>query len=162
MTAEVLKNTLSDPGKICRDSLPSKKAYCTGLRFISFFLLRQILALAGQQVTNAGIATTQNNLTVNDAGIEEVRAQRDNAERELQRYRKLLEEDAVTRQEYDNVKTTRDVINARYEQVLRMKHSTSLAENQEAARRVSTDEEARIVPFQTVSVVPLGLEPRTP
>ena len=37
-----------------------------------------------------------------------------------------------------------------------------LAENQEAARRVSTDEEARIVPFQTVSVVPLGLEPRTP
>ena len=37
-----------------------------------------------------------------------------------------------------------------------------LAENQEAARRVSTDEEARIVPFQTVSVVPPGLEPRTP
>ena len=37
-----------------------------------------------------------------------------------------------------------------------------LAENQEAARRVSTDEEARIIPFQTVSVVPLGLEPRTP
>ena len=120
------------------------------------------LALTGQQVTNAGIATTQNNLTVNDAGIEEVRAQRDNAERELQRYRKLLEEDAVTRQEYDNVKTARDVINTRYEQVLRMKHSTSLAENQEAARRVSTDEEARIIPFQTVSVVPLGLEPRTP
>ena len=45
MTAEVLKNTLSGPGKICRDSLPSKKAYCTGLRFISFFLLQQILAL---------------------------------------------------------------------------------------------------------------------
>lgn len=37
MTAEVLKNTLSGPGKICRDSLPSKKAYCTGLRLISFF-----------------------------------------------------------------------------------------------------------------------------
>ena len=37
MTAEVLKNTLSGPGKIYRDSLPSKKAYCTGLRLISFF-----------------------------------------------------------------------------------------------------------------------------
>ena len=53
-------------------------------------------ALAGQQVTSAGIATTQNNLTVNDASIEEVRVQRANAERELQRYKKLLEEDAVT------------------------------------------------------------------
>lgn len=45
-------------------------------------------ALAGQQVTSAGIATTQNNLTVNDASIEEVRVQRANAERELQRYKK--------------------------------------------------------------------------
>ena len=30
-------------------------------------------ALAGQQVTHAGIATTQNNISVNDASIEEVR-----------------------------------------------------------------------------------------
>ena len=162
MTAEVLKNTLPGPGKFAGTHSRQKKRIVQGYDLFLFFLLQQILALTGQQVTNAGIATTQNNLTVNDAGIEEVRAQRDNAERELQRYRKLLEEDAVTRQEYDNVKTARDVINARYEQVLRMKHSTSLAENQEAARRVSTDEEARIIPFQTVSVVPLGLEPRTP
>ena len=82
-------------------------------------------ALAGQQVTHAGIATTQNNLTVNDAGIEEVCVQRANAERELQRYKKLLEEDAVTRQQYDNVK------NARYEQVLRMKHTTSLIKEEQ-------------------------------
>ena len=36
MTAEVLKNTLSGPGKICRDSLPSKKAYCTGFDLFLF------------------------------------------------------------------------------------------------------------------------------
>lgn len=88
-------------------------------------------ALAGQQVTHAGIATTQNNLTVNDAGIEEVCVQRANAERELQRYKKLLEEDAVTRQQYDNVKTAYDAINARYEQVLRMKHTTSLIKEEQ-------------------------------
>ena len=91
-------------------------------------------ALAGQQVTNAGIATTQNNLSVNDATIEEVRVQRANAERELQRYKKLLEEDAVTRQQYDNVKTAYDAINARYEQVLRMKHSTSLTKEEQTHR----------------------------
>ena len=91
-------------------------------------------ALAGQEVTHAGIATTENNLTVNDAGIEEVRVQRANAERELQRYKKLLEEDAVTRQQYDNIKTAYDAINARYEQALRMKHSTSLTKEEQTHR----------------------------
>ena len=91
-------------------------------------------ALAGQQVTHAGIATTQNNLSVNDAAIEEVRVQRANAERELQRYKKLLEEDAVTRQQYDNIKTAYDAINAQYERALRMKHSTSLTKDEQTHR----------------------------
>ncbi len=91
-------------------------------------------ALAGQQVTSAGIATMQNNLSVNDATIEEARVQRANAERELQRYKKLLEEDAVTRQQYDNVKTTYDAANARYEQVLRIKSSTSLTKDEQTYR----------------------------
>lgn len=75
-------------------------------------------AQAGQQAANAGIAATQNNLAVNDAGIEEIRVQRDNAERELLRYRNLLEKDAVTRQQYDNIETAYDAVNARYEQAL--------------------------------------------
>ena len=91
-------------------------------------------ALAGQQVTNAGIATTQSNLSVNDATIEEVRVQRANAERELQRYKKLLEEDAVTRQQYHNIKTAYDAINAQYERALRMKHSTSLTKEEQTHR----------------------------
>lgn len=91
-------------------------------------------ALSGQQVTNAGIATTQNNLTVNDATIEEVRVQKENAERELNRYKKLLEEDAVTRQQYDNVKTAYEAVKARYEQVLRIKHSTLLTKDEQMHR----------------------------
>lgn len=90
--------------------------------------------LSGQQVTNAGIATTQNNLTVNDATIEEVRVQKENAERELNRYKKLLEEDAVTRQQYDNVKTAYEAVKARYEQVLRIKHSTLLTKDEQIHR----------------------------
>lgn len=91
-------------------------------------------ALSGQQVTNAGIATTQNNLTINDATIEEVRVQKENAERELNRYKKLLEEDAVTRQQYDNVKTAYEAVKARYEQVLRIKHSTLLTKDEQMHR----------------------------
>lgn len=91
-------------------------------------------ALAGQKATTVGIATTQNNLSVNDATIEEVKVQKDNAERELQRYKKLLEEDAVTKQQYDNIKTAYEAVNARYEQVLRIKHSTSLTKEEQTHR----------------------------
>lgn len=91
-------------------------------------------ALAGQKATTAGIATTQNNLSVSDAGIEEVRVQMENARRELSRYEKLLEEDAVTKQQYDNVRTAYDAAKARYEQVSRAKHSTSLVKNEQTHR----------------------------
>lgn len=91
-------------------------------------------ALAGRQATNAGIATTQNNISVNDATVEEIRVQRANAGRELQRYKKLLEQDAVTKQQYDNIKTAYDAINARYEQALRTRHSASLSKNEQTHR----------------------------
>ncbi|WP_083787886.1 HlyD family secretion protein [Bacteroides sp. D22] len=113
-------------------------------------------AQAGQQITHAGIATTQNNIAVNDAGIEEVRVQRANAERELQRYKKLLDKDAVTRQQYDKVKTTYDAINARYEQVLRMKHSTSLTKD-EQTHRLGQNEAAIRLAQATVDLARLNL-----
>ena len=113
-------------------------------------------AQAGQQITHAGIATTQNNIAVNDAGIEEVCVQRANAERELQRYKKLLDKDAVTRQQYDKVKTTYDAINARYEQVLRMKHSTSLTKD-EQTHRLGQNEAAIRLAQATVDLARLNL-----
>lgn len=85
-------------------------------------------------MTNAGIATTQNNISVNDASIEEVLVQRANAAKELERYRKLLEEDAVTRQQYDRIKTEYDALDAKYEQMRRMKQSTSLSKNEQTQR----------------------------
>ena len=113
-------------------------------------------AQAGQQVTHAGIATTQNNLTVNDAGIEEVRVQRENAARELKRYEKLLSEDAVTRQQYDNIKTAYDATNARYEQMVRVKNSTSLAKD-EQQRRLGQNEAAIRLAEAAVDLARLNL-----
>ena len=91
-------------------------------------------ALAGKNATSAGIATTQNNLRVGDAGIEEARVQMENAERELARYEKLLKENAVTRQQYDNIKTGYESARARFEQVSRAKHSTSLVKSEQTHR----------------------------
>lgn len=89
-------------------------------------------ARSGKQVTSAGMATTSNNLHVDDAGIEEASVQLANAQREATRYRKLQEKDAVTRQQYDRVQTTAQAAQARYDQLLRAKHSTSLTRHQQA------------------------------
>ncbi len=91
-------------------------------------------ALSGQLATNMGIAATNNNLSVNDASIEEARVQMENAGREHERYRKLLEEGAVTRQQYDNISTAYEAARARYEQVSRSKHSTSLLKDEQHHR----------------------------
>ncbi len=91
-------------------------------------------ALAGKNATSAGIATTQNNLSVSDAGIMEAKVQMENAERELKRYEKLFHEDAVTRQQFDNVQTAYKSAKARYDQVSRAKLSTSLVKNEQTYR----------------------------
>lgn len=98
-------------------------------------------AMAGRSVTTAGIETTQSNISVNEAGIEEMKVVMDNARRELQRYEKLLKEDAVTRQQYDNVKTAYQTAKARYEQASRARRSTSLVKN-EQTRRLTQNEAA--------------------
>lgn len=91
-------------------------------------------ALVGRSVTTAGIETTQSNIGVSDASIEEVKVTMENARRELQRYEKLLKEDAVTRQQYDNIKTAYEAAKARYQQASRAKRSTSLVKNEQTHR----------------------------
>lgn len=88
-------------------------------------------AMAGHQATSTGIATTTNNLSVNDAGIDEAKAQLDNAQKELNRFHKLYSEDAATRQQYDNQNTIYKAALAKYEQMVRSKRSTSLAKDEQ-------------------------------
>lgn len=101
-------------------------------------------AIAGRSVTTAGIETTQSNISVNEAGIEEIKVVMDNARRELQRYEKLLKEDAVTRQQYDNVKTAYQTAKARYEQASRARRSTSLVKNEQTRRLTQNEASVRL------------------
>lgn len=91
-------------------------------------------ALAGEDAAQVSVETIQNNLSVNDAAIEEARVQMENARTELSRYEKLYTQDAVTRQQLDNVRTACQAAEARYEQVSRSKASTSLLKNEQAHR----------------------------
>ncbi len=96
-------------------------------------------ALSARSATSIGISTTQNNLSVNDATIEELRLQMENAEREWQRYENLLAMDAVTKQQYDNVHTAYVTSKARYERAVRAKQSTSLVKDEQSQRLGQND-----------------------
>lgn len=91
-------------------------------------------AQAALNAAGAGISTTENNLSVNDASIEEARAQLDNAQKDFTRFESLYEEGAVTKQEYDRAKTTYDSAKARYDYVMRAKRSTSLTKTEQTLR----------------------------
>lgn len=102
-------------------------------------------ARSGRSATTVGMAATQNNLSVSDAGIEEARVRLENARREAERYGRLLKEDAVTRQQYDNVQTAFEAAEARYEQLLRAKRTTSLAKSEQGHRLEQNEAAIRLV-----------------
>lgn len=85
----------------------------------------------GSKATGSSIQTTKGNIHVTEAGIEEARAQMDNAQREEQRFAKLLSEAAVTQQQYDNVHTAYLSAKARYEQVQRARAAQHLVKTEQ-------------------------------
>ena len=78
-----------------------------------------IRAEHGSQGTASSIVTTKTSMTVTEAGIESARVQMENAMREDTRFKKLLSQDAVTRQQYDKVHTGYLSAKAAYEQAVR-------------------------------------------
>lgn len=96
-------------------------------------------ALSGKTVMTSTINTTQNNIAVSDAGIQEAKVRLDNAEREYHRYKKLLEQDAVTKQQYDAMETNYKAMKARYELLIRQKQSTTLVKHEQTQRLDQTD-----------------------
>lgn len=75
-------------------------------------------ALAGKSAMHTTINTTQNNILVTDAAIDEQRIRLQNAQTDYKRYQELLKEEAVTPQQFDRVKTdyeaTRHAMNSCY------------------------------------------------
>lgn len=101
-------------------------------------------ALSGNSVLATTIHTTQSNISVSDATITEAKVHLDNAEREYIRYKNLFEQDAVTRQQYDAVKTNYDASKARYEVLERQKHSTTLVKQEQTKRLDQTQAGIRL------------------
>lgn len=92
-------------------------------------------ALAGESAAGAGIAATDNNILVTDAGIAEVRIQLANAESEYRRFENLLAKGAVTQQQFDGVKTHYEALKAKVTTMERQKNTTSLVRDEQKLRK---------------------------
>ena len=91
-------------------------------------------ATSGKAAMRSTINTTDNNISVSDAAITEVGVRLENAQREYERYKNLLEQEAVTKQQYDAIKTNYEALQARYDQLTKQKQSTSLIKKEQQNR----------------------------
>ena len=70
-------------------------------------------AKTGKDAMHNVISTTQTNMSVTDASIEEARIHLENAERNYNRFKALHEQNAVTQQQYDDMYTAYSAAKAR-------------------------------------------------
>lgn len=80
---------------------------------------------SGSSAVSAGMTTTQSQVRAASAGIAEARVQMENAQRDYERYEQLLAKNAVTRQQYDNVRAQFEAAKARYEAAQSRQQATS-------------------------------------
>lgn len=100
-------------------------------------------ALASRNVTSSAVNTVSNNVNVANANIVGAKARLWNAEQNLKRYQNLLASEAVTRQQYDQVKTEYDATRAAYETLISQKNSASLATGETRSRLGVNDAEIK-------------------
>ncbi len=82
-------------------------------------------ALSGREVADRSVGVASANVAVTEASIAEAKVVMDMAATDFDRYKKLLEQEAVTRQQYDAAKTDYEAKKARYEMLARQRSATS-------------------------------------
>lgn len=96
-------------------------------------------ALAAKTAMGTSISTTANNLSVSDAALQEVKILLDNAEKDFKRYDNLLQQKAVTQQQFDGIKANYEALKAKYAVLERQKQSTNLVKTEQTQRLDQND-----------------------
>ncbi|EJL72696.1 HlyD family secretion protein [Chryseobacterium populi] len=84
-------------------------------------------ALAQRSATSSSVNTVSNNVSVMESNIAGAKARLWNAEQNLNRYKNLMAAEAVTKQQYDQIKTEYDAQKAAYETLINQKQSANLS-----------------------------------
>lgn len=85
------------------------------------------------------ISTTQSNIAVTDATLEEAQIRLENAERNYLRFKNLLADGAVTRQQYDDMETAYEAAKARYEVLVKQRASVEAVGREQNTRLGQND-----------------------
>ncbi len=99
--------------------------------------------LAQKNATNSSVNTVSNNISVLESNIAGQKARLWNAEQNLQRYQNLLKAEAVTRQQYDQVKTEYDAQKASYQTLLNQRNTAQLSTSEVKSRIGINDAEIK-------------------
>lgn len=82
-------------------------------------------ALAGRDVADRSVGVASANVAVTEASITEAKVVMEMAAADFDRYSRLLEQDAVTKQQYEAVRTDYEAKKARYEMLARQRSATT-------------------------------------
>lgn len=82
-------------------------------------------AQAGKGVADRSVASAAATVSVSEASVAEAKVLMDNAATDLERHERLIEQDAVTRRQYDAAKTDYEAKKARYEMLRRQRSASS-------------------------------------
>lgn len=96
-------------------------------------------ALAGRDVAHRSVGVASANVAVTEASIAEAKVVMDMAATDYERYKKLLQQEAVTRQQYDAAKTDYEAKKARYEMLARQRSATSSVVSETRQRIAQND-----------------------
>lgn len=99
--------------------------------------------LAQRNATNSSINTVSSNVSILESNIAGQKARLWNAEQNLKRYQNLLNSEAVTRQQYDQVKTEYDATKASYQTLLNQRNSAQLSTSEVKTRIGINDAEIK-------------------
>ncbi len=96
-------------------------------------------AVATSEVLTSSIMTTSSNVAVSQANIEEAKARLWKSEQDYKRYSNLLEADAVSHQQFDQVKTEYDAMKAHYNSLIQQQQSLRSVSTETQKKRNNTD-----------------------
>ena len=100
-------------------------------------------ALAAKSVTASSVNTVENNVRTAQANITGAKARLDNAERNLARYENLLNSGAVTRFQYDQIKTEFEMALSAYEALINQRQTADLTTQEVRSRLALNDAEIK-------------------
>jgi membrane fusion protein (multidrug efflux system) len=113
-------------------------------------------AIAAKAASEKGVSSAANTVAVNDAGITEVEVLLKNAETEYNRYKALYEQDAVTKQQYDAVRTNYESLKAKMETIRRQRVGSGINKD-ERTIRIEQQDAAIEVAEATLNLAKLNL-----